>query len=55
MSANWSEPVEPELVEESEQPVEPLLSPVVVGITRDEIQPGMRCVDGVWLYSARWL
>jgi hypothetical protein len=26
-----------------------------VSPTADEIRPGMRCVDGQWFYSARWL
>ena len=26
-----------------------------VRLGRDEVRPGMRCVDGVWLYSAAWL
>jgi hypothetical protein len=24
-------------------------------LERGDIVPGMRCVDGVWLYSAAWL
>lgn len=24
-------------------------------LSREDIRPGMRCVNGEWLYSARWL
>lgn len=34
---------------EQEQPAE------VVELTRDEIRPGFRFVDGAWHYSAAWL
>ncbi len=27
----------------------------VVPLTADAVTPGMRCVDGQWFYSARWL